>query len=995
MAEESFLLVRSDGTIEKSKSDDKIDTAASSFFAAIQNSPNTTGLTVLGGYAYINGNFVQLSDTVVDMGVSGNYQTSAIPAFYWSVALFSVDESGNLIMSQGNEPAALIGDVGIPEYPAGNLPIAQVYFQDNGLAGDGTINVIPDTSITDQRGFFYGSYGKSSTVSNLVEDLKVFAQSPANTQLVINPGSFYFSSGEYVPFAGATIDLGTGGGNQAPALPVGYYNYALVCLNHLGLIQIFYSTPASSINDVAIPTNGTDAFPLAIVTIQDNGGGIGGSLVPITSADILDARAFFNNFLGQVPATYLDYCRVKAYFPNSKEVLINSGVVYPKPALMIAFSQTTINFGSGPFQTPALPPGAYLRILLCLDAGGAPLTFLSSPEALESNLVNPPIPKTVVPLAYIDVQDDGSAIAGNIRPISDSNITDIRPWLGPAAAPESSPSPNSMYGEALLSSSFLQGFYEDFSTSNWIDLSNTTATVDTLVNNDATLAPGQTLQSTNIFDSYDSLITVSTVFVYATASDTSSNLQIQVSNDGINWNTVVGGSNNVYYFTTMGITLKVRFTNVGSGTITLNDYGVLYDDDLDSPSFLFANTRLPLNQVIDYGSALIVGNKLTLDQGRNYPIGEETLLVFKNGSLLVEDPTLTISPSYKENDMTSILLNPAPQPGDSFHLVIPAGLFGETVQEFQNTLNALVPSQYIVDQLVRAPSGGTTTAVQSAIQNLSLIVGGEILLDSQNFYSTQPIAVSGRDAYLEAKVHAATVQAPPSMTTGIFVISDGYDYSFTSLTIEPVSGFGTNLAGVQITSTSGSVAFTNCIFKNLNFGVQVTGNCVDLRFVDCQFINCTTDISAVDNLYVSNCVFNGSGSGTSGIVAHHYASILDSTFENKTGVAVTLTGTGNTVRSNTISAVSQGILSQSTTNESLISSNRVYSCTTTGIEVDGNRCAINGNILRLNQTGLLINGVENMIASNVITDNSVDGIVLGSSATDNQVSDNVLARNPT
>jgi nitrous oxidase accessory protein NosD len=56
---------------------------------------------------------------------------------------------------------------------------------------------------------------------------------------------------------------------------------------------------------------------------------------------------------------------------------------------------------------------------------------------------------------------------------------------------------------------------------------------------------------------------------------------------------------------------------------------------------------------------------------------------------------------------------------------------------------------------------------------------------------------------------------------------------------------------------------------------------------------------------------------------------------------------------------------------------------------------VNSNVSKSNQTGLSINGSENMVAANVVTDNSVDGIVIGASATDNQISDNVLARNPT
>jgi hypothetical protein len=267
------------------------------------------------------------------------------------------------------------------------------------------------------------------------------------------------------------------------------------------------------------------------------------------------------------------------------------------------------------------------------------------------------------------------------------------------------------------------------------------------------------------------------------------------------------------------------------------------------------------------------------------------LLVYKNGILLEQDATLTLSPSYKENDLTSILLNTPPVPGDRFHFVIPAGLFGQTVQQFQSTLNALIPSQYIVDQLIKSPSGGNTTTVQSGINALSLVTGGKMLLESQEFFSTTPIQVSGRDVYMESKVHGAKTTVPTTHNGSVFVISDNFDYSFTSITVGP-TGFGANATGVTISAGSANVAFRNCVFQNLNVGVNVTGNTNKLTFKDCKFVNCATDLLGKDNTFIDNCTFDGSAVGVAGATVGATSTVHGSLFKTKTGTAMTVTGTG-------------------------------------------------------------------------------------------------------
>lgn len=994
MALTKFLLVRPDGQVEGSKAYDKIDTRALSFFAAIPNDPVTTGLTILGGSAYIQKSYVTVADTLINMGIGGNYQTTAIPANNYCVMYFSVDSTGTIVATQGT-PSVTPGGVGQPNFPIGNAPICKVNFRDNGSGGAGTILTISLADITDARPFFYSNFQKPNFGTDAITDLKVLPTFPSTTGVSIEPGAFFFTSGQYVTFAGSTIDMGTGGDHQAPTLPPNYYNKVLVVLTIFNTIATYFGTPSASANTALLPVTPPDAMPLAIVTIQDNGLGQSGSLKPIQLADVVDARSFLGSFLGQIRTTYLDYCRVVQNNPADKRVLINPGVIYPLAGVLINFPATQVDFGTGTYQTAALPAGYYQRVLITVNVAGQLLLFYSTPAATQGALVNPAIPKSVIPLCFIDVQDDGSSAPGSIRPIQQSYITDIRPWLG--QSPGSSGNltiVQNTYSDYLLNSTWMQGHFEDFTGLDFIDSPNTTGTVDTLVNYNVTLAPGQVITTTNLYDSYFALSTILDTMVIVDADDTSSNLKIEVTNDGTNWfqTTNLG----VFSFTANGLILKARFTNVGASTITIVSYGVYYNDDQISPSFIFSNERQPLYQIIKGNNPLVSGNTITLDDSRSYPLGENTLLVFKNGDLQTLDPTLTLSASYREASPTTIQVNPAPLATDTYILIIPAGYFGQSVASFESSLNALIPAQHIFDQIVRFPTEGTATTVQQGLGYIPGTIGGNLLLESQTFTSTTVVTTSGAPVRMVGKTHTATMSVAGGYNGSIFTVLDNYEVEAESFTISATS-YSANATGLTLQGISSDVYLKNIVFQNLGIGINVTGNSYRLILENCKFINCGQAVLGADNVIAINCIVDGSANGVNGIKVGANSRVTGCKFSNTTTNAIQITGSGSSATDNVMTNFGFGVVLSSAAIHCVVSNNRIVSglSPSTGVQVDGNGNAIQSNTIYGTYTGLLINGSENVVGGNVITDSAIDGINLSATATNNEIGTNVLARNPT
>lgn len=991
MALEKYLVVRPDGQVEKSKSVDKIDSRAASFFAPTPSASPSKGFTILGGYAVIFKSFVSFPETNITMGIGGSHQTLAITAGHWNTAAFSLDKDGVVVKTEGTS-ASSKGAVVAPEFPNGNLPICLVTYKDNGSGLAGTIDNLDPADIIDRRPFFYGSYNQPVDYTDAISDFKVDQTFPVTTDLVVRSGHIYFVDGHLVEFPETTVSLGSGGTYEAPSTPVNQYRMALISLTRYSTLDIQWSAPEANSVDLIRPAVPRGVIPLAAVTIQDNGSGLSGSILPVAQTSISDARPSTTNMTGIMRADDLNYVKVEALFPADKRVKINAGVIYPSAGLFVDYSTTLIDFGSGINQLSALTVGYWKRILISLDAAGNTLFFYSPESSSRGSLLNPVIPKNVIPLAFVDVQDDSSGIAGSIRPIENEYIKDIRPWLGSTGSGAGGvTSASSIYSDYLNTSSWEQGFYEDFQEDDMIDLLNTTGDVDILVDNNCVLEPGEQIQSTNIFDSFAGLLTVARALPIIDSDDNAS-LTIELTNDGgSNWSTVL--EKGVLEFSTSGTDLRIRITNSGSSDVSISNYGVFYNDDEISPSFLFSNERLPLFQTILESDPEVSGTTVTLKDSRSYPVGENSLLVFKNGSLLFKDSSLTAPNSYRELSMNQIQLASALSPSDRLDLVMPAGYFGQTVAQFQSTINTLVAAKNIVDGLVRTPSEGTSPDLQTSVNNdLQTGVGGSILLESQTHTISSTVTISSKPTYIYTKGRKAILQVAPTYASSIITVSDNSEFQLSGVTVK-ASAYASSATGLNLTGSAPDVVISNTVFENLSVAINLASGCNRLLLKDCKFLNCAKVVDgSCDNLQMFNCEIDGLTVGTEAIDSGDRCTISDSVIKNYSVFAIKASGE-STVRGNIISDCGVAVKVESTADETLVDGNKIKDCTT-GIEIASDNCVIKGNVCKSNVTGIVINGSENMIESNVVTDNSADGIVIGASATNNEIGNNVLTRNP-
>lgn len=990
MALEKYLVVRPDGQVEKSKSPDKIDTRASSFFAALPSTSPSKGFTILGGYAVIFKNIVSLNETAITMGIGGSHQTDAISNNFWNTAAFSVDSTGSIVKTEGT-PAATKGAVVAPVFPAGNLPVCLVTYQDNGSGSAGTIKDLDPIDIVDRRPFFYGSYNQPFEYTDAISDFKVSQTYPASSDLKLKSGRLYFTDGQLVDLPDTTLSLGVGGTYEAPASPPNEYRKGLIYLTQYSAVEVIWSNPNAVASAITRPAVPRAVVPLCVVTVQDDGNAIPGSIRPVLDADISDARPSTTNMMGILRADDLDYVKVQAMFPADKRVTINSGIIYPSAGLLVDFQERVIDFGSGPNQLVPMTPGHWRRILIALDAAANTLLFYSATNANRGSLVNPVIPKNVIPLAFVDVQDDSGGVAGGILPIQNSNIKDIRPWLGSTGSGAGGiTSASSIYSDYLNTSSWEQGVYEDFQDDDLIDLVNTTGDVDILVDNNCTLQAGQYITTVDLYDNFASMVAVDRALVLVD-SNNNNDLQVELTNDGgLNW--TICNENTVCEFTTSGVDLRLRITNTGSSEVVISNYGVFYNDDEISPSFIFSNERLPLFQTIFSTDPEVSGSVVTLKDSRQYPIGEDALLVFKNGALLRKDPTLLAADSYREVSMTSIELSASLAPTDRLNLVMPAGYFGQTVSQFQSTINTLIPSKHIVDGVVRSPTEGTSTDLQTSINNdLSVTAGGSIILDTQTQVITAPIVISNKPTFIYTKSRKAALQCGSAYTQAILSVGDNEEFQISGVTIKADS-YASSATGLNFSGSLVDAVISNCVFENLSVAINIASGCKRLLIKDCKFVNCGKAVQGSTKVQLFNCEIDGLTNGTEGVLVGANSVVKDNSITNYSTFGVRATGEV-IIQNNFISLCGLGVELQSTADESVVSANSVKSCTT-ALKIDADRNVIKGNICKSNTTGISLNGSENMLESNVVTDNSADGVVIGASASGNEIGNNVLVRNP-
>ena len=125
----------------------------------------------------------------------------------------------------------------------------------------------------------------------------------------------------------------------------------------------------------------------------------------------------------------VDSLAVTAQDTPNRTVNILSGYVIFSNKNKIDIADTLIDMGTGSFQLTAMPASYYNKIRLSIDPLGTVIMYQGIPAALSSGVITPEIPENEVQLCEILVQDDGSAGAGTIIPVTSTVIIDLRPFF--------------------------------------------------------------------------------------------------------------------------------------------------------------------------------------------------------------------------------------------------------------------------------------------------------------------------------------------------------------------------------------------------------------------------------------------------------------------------------------------------------------------------------------------------------------------------------------
>jgi hypothetical protein len=139
------------------------------------------------------------------------------------------------------------------------------------------------------------------------------------TQFNILPGRYFVNSNISVDFSGGAIEIGISGTTYKPsAMLSNYYNKLYFTLDSNASVKMYQGVSASSLVAVSDPVIPSDEMPLGIVYIQDDGNGLGGSIIPLTRSNLIDKRPWLN--LGSI-----DDAAFKAIYFNNTNILVTKG----------------------------------------------------------------------------------------------------------------------------------------------------------------------------------------------------------------------------------------------------------------------------------------------------------------------------------------------------------------------------------------------------------------------------------------------------------------------------------------------------------------------------------------------------------------------------------------------------------------------------------------------------------------------------------------------
>jgi len=223
---------------------------------------------------------------------------------------------------------------------------------------------------------------------------------------------------------------------------------------------------------------------------------------------------------------------------------------------------------------------------------------------------------------------------------------------------------HNLYYHLLQHSIYQNCFYDTFedSTKPYVDSTSTTMVWSQTDNNwsaNSLVALDETLQSVDIFDTASGLVSVNSAMAHVEyTNDSTSDIIIEMTSDGINWETTTNDT--IHTFTNTGVNLGIRITADTTSTVTVESYGILYNPNTVEPgstssrrkivAFPYEGLAIDEEVIID-GFYFDVG--FTVDKisifARTAPTGADlTVDVLKNGVEVGSIATLTNGSSYEK-----------------------------------------------------------------------------------------------------------------------------------------------------------------------------------------------------------------------------------------------------------------------------------------------------------------------------------------------------------
>jgi hypothetical protein len=80
----------------------------------------------------------------------------------------------------------------------------------------------------------------------------------------------------------------------------------------------------------------------------------------------------------------------------------------------------------GEYVVSAMSANYYNKVLFTIDSTGRLKKYEGTPAGDRDSVVEPPMPREEMPVCLVTIQDDGSAQAGSILPVNESDIEDRR-----------------------------------------------------------------------------------------------------------------------------------------------------------------------------------------------------------------------------------------------------------------------------------------------------------------------------------------------------------------------------------------------------------------------------------------------------------------------------------------------------------------------------------------------------------------------------------------